>query len=171
MFGFLFRLCSKCVYTFILVDVSDKLKKVRKELNQARDNAKTKIDSFNRVRDQRKQLFLRAFKRIAKNLTSIYSELTRDVNVLKLVRYVRHKASKDLQFLVISLKEQFFVHSDLLVGVCREPDSQSKSFHLLLEEFPESDESKKALISKGDDETETDGKTSATSGSSESEND
>ncbi|KAM9968899.1 hypothetical protein ACTFIW_000302 [Dictyostelium discoideum] len=232
-----------------LVDVSDKLKKVRKELNQARDNAKTKIDSFNRVRDQRKQLFLRAFKRIAKNLTSIYSELTREleppyhrgsahlaledtenpfnsgvrftvippnkrfqemdqlsggeksvaalaflfsthglkstpfmildeidaafdsVNVLKLVRYVRHKASKDLQFLVISLKEQFFVHSDLLVGVCREPDSQSKSFHLLLEEFPESDEAKKALISKGDDETETDGKTSATSGSSESEND
>ncbi|KAN0015950.1 hypothetical protein ACTFIU_005900 [Dictyostelium citrinum] len=232
-----------------LVDVSDKLKKVRRELNQARDNAKTKIDSFNRVRDQRKQLFMRAFKRIAKNLTSIYSELTREleppyhrgsahlaledtenpfnsgvrftvippnkrfqemdqlsggeksvaalaflfsthglkstpfmildeidaafdsVNVLKLVRYVRHKASKDLQFLVISLKEQFFVHSDLLVGVCREPDSQSKSFHLLLEEFPESDEAKKALISKGEDETDTDGKTSATSGSSESEND
>ncbi|KAK5583557.1 hypothetical protein RB653_005154 [Dictyostelium firmibasis] len=232
-----------------LVDVSDKLKKVRRELNQARDNAKNKIDSFNRIRDQRKQLFMRAFKRIAKNLTSIYSELTREleppyhrgsahlaledtenpfnsgvrftvippnkrfqemdqlsggeksvaalaflfsthglkstpfmildeidaafdsVNVLKLVRYVRHKASKDLQFLVISLKEQFFVHSDLLVGVCREPDSQSKSFHLLLEEFPESDEAKKALISKGEDETDEDGKTSATSGSSESEND
>ncbi|EGC33988.1 hypothetical protein DICPUDRAFT_80252 [Dictyostelium purpureum] len=231
-----------------LKEVSAKLTTVKKELDAARNTAKEVNEKFTEVREARRTLFMRAFKRIVKNLNRIYSELTREleppyhrgsahlsledsvhpynagvkftvippnkrfqemeqlsggeksvaalaflfsthglkstpfmildeidaafdsVNVLKLVRYVRQKASHDLQFLVISHKEQFFVHSDLLVGVCREIDSASKSFLLSLEEFPESDEAKKALLSKGDDETD-DGKTSASSGSSESEDD
>eukprot|EP01133_Synstelium_polycarpum_P015054 gene15054-17814_t len=57
-----------------------------------------------------------------------------NINVLKLVRYVRAKAAKkQIQFVVISLKEIFFNNSDGLVGVCREIDSTSKTLTCSLE--------------------------------------
>ncbi|GAM21113.1 hypothetical protein SAMD00019534_042880 [Acytostelium subglobosum LB1] len=60
-----------------------------------------------------------------------------NINVLKLVRYVRSKAAKKkTQFVVISLKEIFFQNSDALVGVCRELDSTSKVLTCSLEHLP-----------------------------------
>ncbi|EFA79147.1 structural maintenance of chromosome protein [Heterostelium album PN500] len=61
-----------------------------------------------------------------------------NINVLKLVRYVRSKSTeqKKTQFVVISLKEIFYQNSDGLVGVCREPDSTSNTLTCSLEHLP-----------------------------------
>ncbi|KAF2069043.1 hypothetical protein CYY_009636 [Polysphondylium violaceum] len=230
-----------------LDEVTKQLSVVRKELDESRKRAKEINDRFSQLRDQRKSLFMKAFKKISKNLTSIYSELTREleppfhrgsahlalednvtpfnagvkftvippnkrfqemdqlsggeksvaalaflfslqgfkstpflildeidaafdsVNVLKLVRYVKHKANRNLQFIVISLKELFYVHSDSLIGICRERDSTSASFSLDLQQFTESKEAEQLLVQKGEDETD-DLKTSSSSSSSSDEN-
>jgi len=230
-----------------LDEVTKQLAIVSKELNESRKRAKEINDSFSQLRDQRKNLFLKAFKKISKNLSVIYSELTREleppyhrgsahlaledaltpfnagvkftvippnkrfqemdqlsggeksvaalaflfslqgfkstpflildeidaafdsVNVLKLVRYVKHKANRNLQFIVISLKELFYVHCDSLIGICRERDSTSTSYSLDLQQFPESKEAEQLLIQKREDETD-DLKTSSSSSSSSDEN-
>ncbi|KAL0490612.1 structural maintenance of chromosome SMC1 [Acrasis kona] len=46
-------------------------------------------------------------------------------NVNKIGNYVKNKAGKDAQFLVISLKENFFGRADSLVGVYRDHDTKS----------------------------------------------
>lgn len=42
-----------------------------------------------------------------------------NTNIGKVASYIRDK--KNLQTIVISLKEEFYGHADLLIGVCPEP--------------------------------------------------
>eukprot|EP01132_Coremiostelium_polycephalum_P002140 gene2140-2638_t len=223
------------------------LERVANELDEFQTKSKEISEQFVKIRNLRKTLFMKAFKKIQKNLKIIYSELTREleapfnrgsaqlsleninepydgsikftcippnkrfqemdqlsggeksvaalaflfslqgfkstpflildeidaafdtINVLKLVRYVKHKANTNLQFVVISLKELFYIHCDALVGVCRERDSTSKTFTLALYEIPESKEATKYLIDKGQDEIdEEERRQSSTSGGSSS---
>jgi DNA repair ATPase RecN len=60
-----------------------------------------------------------------------------NVNVKKICNYIRQR-SKDFQCVVISLKDMFFEHADILVGICKDVDSlSSKVLTLDLRPFDE----------------------------------
>ncbi|KYQ90772.1 structural maintenance of chromosome protein [Tieghemostelium lacteum] len=239
-----------------LKEVQEKLNKMNTEINRARDLAQKVNNEFDQVRNKRKSLFLKAFKRISKNLTVIYAELTKELeppyhrgsahlsledpmnpfnagvkfsvippnkrfqeidqlsggeksvaalaftfslqgfkstpflildeidaafdteNVLKLLRWVRNKTKVNaIQFIVISLKEIFFAHSDLLIGICRNTDSTSQSLTLALDQLPPDEASEKLIANVSDDEdtlnvsTSSASSTDSSSSSEEEEDD
>jgi RecF/RecN/SMC N terminal domain len=58
-----------------------------------------------------------------------------NVNVKKICNYIRQR-SHDFQCIVISLKDMFFEHADLLVGVCKDvPNQCSRVLTLDLKEY------------------------------------
>jgi chromosome segregation ATPase len=61
-----------------------------------------------------------------------------NVNVQKVCHYIRQR-SKNFQCIVISLKDMFFEHADILFGVCKDvPTVSSRVLSLNLREYPTS---------------------------------
>ncbi len=66
-----------------------------------------------------------------------------NINVLKLCNYIKQR-SKDLQCIVISLKDLFYEQSNGLVGICRDvPTNSSRTLTLDLSKFDRDDEASK----------------------------
>ena len=64
-----------------------------------------------------------------------------NVNVKKICNYIRQR-SKDFQCVVISLKDMFFEHADILVGICKDVESlSSKVLTLNLKTYDDADAS------------------------------
>lgn len=61
-----------------------------------------------------------------------------NANVARIVEYIRNHAGPDFQFIVISLKNNFYSHLDALVGIYREQEqNSSKTVTMDLREYPE----------------------------------
>ena len=64
-----------------------------------------------------------------------------NVNVKKICNYIRQR-SKDFQCVVISLKDMFFEHADILVGICKDVKTlSSKVLTLNLKAFDDTNKS------------------------------
>jgi len=63
-----------------------------------------------------------------------------NINVLKLCNYMRRRSEKDLQCIVISLKDVFYEQSQALVGICRDVSTNSsRTLTLDLAKFDKED--------------------------------
>ncbi len=64
-----------------LEGVQDRLKTTDKEFEDARKRAKKAKDDFQEVKEQRFELFSKAFSHISEQIGPIYRDLTRDANL------------------------------------------------------------------------------------------
>lgn len=64
-----------------LEGVQDRLKTTDKEFEDARKRAKKAKDDFQEVKEQRFELFSKAFSHISEQIGPIYRDLTRDTNL------------------------------------------------------------------------------------------
>ena len=48
-----------------------------------------------------------------------------NINLRKVCNYIRQRSKTDFQCIVISLKDMFYEHSDSLVGICRDVETNS----------------------------------------------
>ncbi len=64
-----------------LEGVQDRLKTTDKEFEDARKRAKKAKDYFQEVKEQRFELFSKAFSHISEQIGPIYRDLTRDANL------------------------------------------------------------------------------------------
>ncbi len=64
-----------------LEDVENKLKTTEKDFESARRQAKKAKDDFQAVKEQRFELFNKAFSHISEQISQVYKDLTRSVNL------------------------------------------------------------------------------------------
>lgn len=64
-----------------LEGVESRLKSTEKNFEDARENAKKAKDDFQEVKEQRLELFVKAFSHISEQIGPIYKELTRSASL------------------------------------------------------------------------------------------
>nr|XP_020449098.1 structural maintenance of chromosomes protein 1B isoform X2 [Monopterus albus] len=118
-----------------LCEVKDKLQGVTEAFDASTRTARKCSQEFEQVKAQRFRLFSQCFEHVAVVIDQIYKTICRNSSA-QVTSFIREESRKNMQVIVISLKEEFFSKADALLGVYSDFDDCMFSHILTLDLRP-----------------------------------